>query len=139
MWEVYKFGGTSITKIGFDVILDIIKNKTKKKVIVLSALSGVTDLLIDLVNNFSNTKLNKIKKKYLDLAYSLNLKKKNIEKFIEKFTELENLFKETNKDNIIIAYGEILSTYLLSLYSNIKLLDSREIIIKYKTGFSCKA
>ena len=76
MWEVYKFGGTSITKIGFDVILDIIKNKTKKKVIVLSALSGVTDLLIDLVNNFSNTKLNKIKKKYLDLAYSLNLKKK---------------------------------------------------------------
>ena len=54
MWEVYKFGGTSITKAGFDLIKSIIKNSSDKKiVVVLSAISTVTDMLIDLTENYS--------------------------------------------------------------------------------------
>ena len=46
MSVVLKFGGSSITKIGFHVIVnEIKKNSSKKIVIVLSALFNTTNLL----------------------------------------------------------------------------------------------
>ena len=54
---VQKFGGTSLGSVErFDVVAEIIKKASKKTkiVVVVSAMSGETNRLIDLANSFGN-------------------------------------------------------------------------------------
>ena len=138
MWEVYKFGGTSITKDGFDLIKSIIKNKGEKKiVIVLSAISTVTDTLVDLTENYSEKLFNVVTSKYSSLGRSLNLNTESMAVLNNHFDKLKSLFLNSNDNNLKIGYGEILSTVLLNLYINITLLYSRSIVKKNGDRFLC--
>ena len=61
MWEIYKFGGTSITKNGFNLIKQIIQNRNSKIVIVLSAINQVTNILYQLSEKYDKNIFEQLK------------------------------------------------------------------------------
>ena len=90
MIEVHKFGGSSQTKHGYNVIKSMIyshreSNKRLKIIIVVSAISNVTNLLIDFIKNPNNNSLNIIKNINKDFANELNI---DIKDLIECFENL---------------------------------------------------
>jgi bifunctional diaminopimelate decarboxylase / aspartate kinase len=138
MWEVYKFGGTSITKKGFDKINNIIDSRNYKIVIILSAISNVTNLLFQLVKQKDITIFNDIKQIHVDLMNKLSIKNKII--IHDKINDLHKMvFNNKTDTEDIIAYGEILSTLILNEYLKKKtfLIDSRHIIKHTNGKFNC--
>ncbi len=142
MYEVLKFGGSSLTKDGINNILKIInihkKNKKDLKlVIVLSAIQNTTNLLYQCLNNYHFNTFNKIKLIHYNIINDLGIR--NSDMFFKNINNLEQKiinYHENNNINIkneLIAWGELLSTQILHQYlieNNINniLLDSREII-----------
>lgn len=125
-WKVLKFGGSSITKIGFDNIIDRIKKikeleENVQIMIVLSAKKNVTNLLInknyDIVKNIHNDFMNEL---------DLNQDSKEI---INKLYD----FKKSNRS--IISLGEILSTSIFYEYLNSKVTNRLTTKLLYSTNF----
>jgi aspartate kinase len=136
--KVIKFGGTSQSVIGYKKLVEII-NQTiltdEKLVIVLSAVSGVTNLL----EKFLETK----EKKYIDEVILKNIK--FVDELNKEFPSnkifIDYIFKllftfvsdyETNNNVYlkakIIGYGEIISTHILyQLVQNLS--DKKKIIL----------
>mgnify|MGYP002847871693 CR=1 FL=1 len=125
-WVVLKFGGSSITKLGFNSIIkrinQIIKNENKNIVLVLSAIKNTTNFLL-------NDKKKEALNLNLDLANELNLN----EEIKVKLKNVVNNPKKNKRE--LVSIGEILSTNILFEYLkknqnnyDIDLLDSREFI-----------
>lgn len=148
MTHVYKLGGTSQCKAGYDKIAHILKTSTERNFIILSAVSGVTDSLV----KFTETKdltcvrdaivlnhilLNELK---LDKSVIKDIENKLIsiaQKYIKSF-DTSSIYEKSE----IIGYGEILSTnifnmYLNSLKINNKLLNSYDYIYSKKEIYQC--
>lgn len=152
---VYKLGGTSQCKAGYDRLINIINttsavNNRINKFVVLSAVSGVTNNLI----KFTETK----DLKYIDNVIKLNsnlINELNIEslffnyicsdlnemakKYIESF-DINDVYAKSE----IIGYGEVISTNIFSTYLSIKdikhrLLNSYEYIFCKKEIYQCNS
>ena len=111
-YVVLKFGGTSINKNGFQIMSNKIhelRKKGKKIIIVVSAIRGVTDNLIE--GQHSIKDLITI---YNDLFFTT----------IEKIHHNVNI---NNKDEII-SIGETLSAYVVSEKLNIDYVNARNFI-----------
>ena len=55
--KVIKFGGTSVANPdSLSLVIDIIKNSDQRQLVVVSALSGITDLLSTMAKRASNSK-----------------------------------------------------------------------------------
>ena len=146
-WVIIKLGGTSQCKTGYNNIIKIIQeNKENKFIFVLSALSGITNLL----EKFTQTKDFELVSKVLEKNREfLNTLQDNgySNSFYEKFIEDCNQYKNNPDNDIyeqskIIGYGEVLSTNILYYYLNnfkdigkIKLLDSYKFIKSKKETF----
>lgn len=156
---VMKFGGTSVKDASaMNKVLDIISKSTfSKNIIVLSACSGMTDLLINLteeslfsldkanksLNNFFNHHENLINQlihlqSNKDIAFNYLNQSYNI---IQDLILGINILNEcTEKSyNTIVAQGEIIASsifYIASKEKNLNstLLDSRQYIILNKIG-----
>ena len=121
--KVLKFGGSSQLLETYNIILNRLKNdKNTKYIIVLSAIKGITNNLIDFVNlkNFSVWKqvLNKNK----ELALECNC---NNNKFIK---EMENKLWDLENDKIeIMAMGEFFTTNILSHFLQKNLISAKFI------------
>ena len=123
---VLKFGGTSQVKSTYDMILDRI-NITKdsvKYVIVLSAMSGVTNKLIDYQSTKNTISLNWIINKNTTLSSECG---------VSIDDEITNLIKLSYDDIGVIAQGEYLTCGILNKYlnkNNIKseLISSLDVI-----------
>ena len=128
--KVLKFGGTSVGSIENIQNVKNIINDGEKKVIVLSAMSGTTNILVSIANNIAEKALNKatetineLQKKYFivvdDLLQdqTINNDTKNYIKGIFNFL-LECINKEHSQalENEIVAQGELLSTYMFNGY-----------------------
>ena len=123
-WIVLKFGGSSITKLGFDSIVKIINeiladNSDTKIIVVLSAIKNVTNLLL-------NKKFEEVKNISNKLMIELNFNNDLIKK-------INNIYNFQQDDINIIALGEIISTnifynYYYNLNQNVKLLNSKDFI-----------
>lgn len=142
MIKVLKFGGTSvqnsecIRRVG-----DIIQNLSEKSLIVVSAMSGITDKLLSLaVSNNEQRKIliKEIENKHLDLIEDLNLGQKAINILDIELNEIKEIADRSifspKEIDTILSKGEILSSNLIQLYLeskfvNISHLDSREVII----------
>jgi bifunctional diaminopimelate decarboxylase / aspartate kinase len=124
MWEVLKFGGSSLKGNGMKQITSIIKNNNSKKVIVLSAVGGITDLLYKLSEGFDNTIYELLLVVYFDLLTLLK-----IDDSKEILQKLEDLKKETDKD-IIVSYGEELSVLIFSKYLEKLKIKHKNIDVK---------
>ena len=149
--KVIKFGGTSVANSNaIKSVFNIIKKNQDKTLIVVSALSGVTDNLssmIDLAVEGDNSyikKLKYLKKRHVDLINeSLDIKSQKkliiflhakINEIKDLLTSIESLGESTNKSySRILSYGEILSSsviYEILKHNklNLVLKDSRDLI-----------
>lgn len=138
---VIKFGGTSVSRNDrIQTICDIVvREKSRNPIVVVSALSGVTDLLLSLSHKNKNeltVVLRDIKKIHMRLVNSIWKDKKNrsdIESYIdEKMLELlhiikNNIISKKALDNIV-SFGEIMSSYIVSKALQSRSISSRQII-----------
>jgi aspartate kinase len=153
MYIVYKLGGTSQCKVGYDrLITEIKKNLNKNKIfIVLSAVSGVTNNLV----KFTETKNHMYIDNVLDLNYKLikelDLKEEDFEEIKSKLINIcSNYIKSFDISDIyekseIIGYGEVFSTNIFYKYINfhiyayITLKNSYDYIKSKKEIFQCNS
>jgi aspartate kinase len=129
---VWKFGGTSQLYSTYNMILqklEQLKDKNIKVVIVLSAISGITNKLLDLVLHDKNNVFDIIEQNYL-LATKCNV---NIKEVSENFIS-ECMHKKSLDDQIsIVSKGEFFTATILNNYlqlNNIKstFMSSLEVI-----------
>lgn len=149
--KVLKFGGSSVgTPKKIENCIDIISKDKEIRAVVFSAFGGVTDALINVGKLASNgiesykEDLKKIEERHLDTIKDLipvEKRTKIIVHIDNEFKELEDILKgiyyvkelsEKSLD-LIMSFGERLSTYIISQALNLKLecefLDTRKIII----------
>lgn len=120
---VAKFGGTSVSSAkSIETLCDIVKKELQKDpIVVVSALKGVTDLLLSLPSLPKYkyiSELTKLKKLHQDLIDSVfNKEKEEIKKFISaKVKEITKLKLSTDKQALdkLSSFGEIMSSYIIA-------------------------
>lgn len=139
---VLKFGGTSVGSAkNIQKVVQIIAAIHEPKIVVLSAVSGTTNTLLEICSQLQNDlkdnallNVHQLHNRYLDLIndlYKTPLYKGKARGFLTiQFNELISLIKTTEAatiDNIIVAQGEILSTNLVQLYLNESAISSQLI------------
>ena len=155
MSVVYKLGGTSQCKIGYDKLIEILKTSDKQIFIVLSAVSGVTNNLVKFTETKDIDYINKVIELNDNLVKSLGLEHNVLHKIYTLYDDLYTLAKEYIKsfeiDDIyckseIIGYGEILSTNIFNIYINTiyidrihSLLNSYDYIFSKKEIYQCNS
>lgn len=147
--RVIKFGGTSVsTPALLKVVKRIAESGKKPCVVVVSALSGVTDELCNVYNFItpdtqkSIQLFNKVVARHIEFTESLHLKKADIEyvtKQINQISEetillIRNAGKKKSCDekvsDQILSTGERFSSQIISgLVTGSQLIDSRQLII----------
>lgn len=129
---VIKLGGTSQTKLGYDLLVS--KLSTDKTVVVVSAMKGITNKLIHLVDNFNslstNTKTEFIKKNIFEPNIKLGL-----ELGFETLYFLENEMNyilllinkgrlELQEKIILISMGETFTAKILNKFLEMNKINS---------------
>ena len=129
--KILKFGGTSLGSIeNLNKVKNILKNDYDQKIVVCSAMSGVTDQLVSLSENIKlkNTEqialqLYKLKEKHIDVIDNLVEEegaqrkiKKEISKMIDEISKLSTMEHSEVLHSKIITRGEALLTHLFSSY-----------------------
>jgi len=128
--KVLKFGGTSVGSIeNIKHVKDII-NDGEKKVVVLSAMSGTTNILVSIASDIESKlpnqaieTINTLHEKYIKVVDGLilndarNLKVKEYIATVFNFL-IDSTYKEFSKnlENAILAQGELLSTFMFNCY-----------------------
>lgn len=149
--NVLKFGGSSVAN-SHNIIksVAIINEKAGRKIVVVSALGGVTDTLVDIIHKAKNKDnsykliLSKIKYRHLETAKELLPKEKqnDLNDYIESsFAHLDTLLEgcfllgelSSKTTDVILSYGELISSRIIFeklKLSNTKVVyaDSRELI-----------
>jgi aspartate kinase len=135
--KVLKFGGTSQIKETYKMINEIIKSEPNNKfIIVLSAIKGITNKLLD----FVNTKNFKLWHEILEINKSLNDSLYNNESKFIKYME-DKLWNLDNDKIEIVAMGEFFTTNILNDYLNenhikSKFISSFDIIKSNQSNFN---
>ncbi|RJQ36934.1 aspartate kinase [Candidatus Microgenomates bacterium] len=137
---IAKFGGTSVSSSkNIESIAEIVKKQIDKNpVVVVSALSGITDLLLSLTKGTKTQKkeiIEKIRTKHFDLIKNFWKDKDSsvVKEFVEKkLNEVKKVSAVDNcgksfKDNLV-SYGEIMSSYIISKAINSKGIESVPVI-----------
>lgn len=132
--KILKFGGTSLGSIeNLNKVKNILKNDYDQKIVVCSAMSGVTDELVSLSENIKlkNTEqialqLYKLKEKHIDVIDNLVEEeeerrkiKKGVSKIINEISELSTMKYSEVLHSKIITRGEALLTHIFSSYLNL--------------------
>lgn len=135
MMKVLKFGGTSVGNAESitSVLKHCLKEKTKKKIIVLSANAGITDMLVEIINLLPHNRdeaeniSDEISDKLCTIASDLDLFGEPFDRLEEMLDLLNELIKGAYKldylspkvANRILALGEYISTSLfIDFYNN---------------------
>ncbi|UCD02327.1 MAG: aspartate kinase [Promethearchaeota archaeon] len=152
---VMKFGGSCLQNANsFEQTIEIIKNYlTKSKLIIVSsAMKGITDKLIDFYKKSCTesseceqivTEIYNIHRKLInqiivskkdEFTESIEFLRKNIEELTQLGKLVRLIRPSLHIQDLIISYGEKLSTYILTQYLNsknitTKFISSHEIII----------
>ncbi|KKN50944.1 hypothetical protein LCGC14_0627620 [marine sediment metagenome] len=150
-----KFGGSCLENSrSFEQITKIIKNYLKKSklIIVCSAMKGITDKLIDFYNKSCNEgaecdyiieEIKKIHNKLInqiidsnkkEYEKSINYLRRNIDELLQLGRVIQLIRPSLDIQDLIISYGERLSTFILTQYLNSidiksEFISSNELII----------
>lgn len=153
--RVLKFGGTSVKDAeAMQRVENILEQFTGKLIVVLSATSGTTNILLEMLTFASKGILeeaqklkNESKKRHFEIIEKLGLMSSNslIEEIEGVFQNLESLLKgvyylrETTEraSDVAISFGETISTKIFTEYLKAKnkkcvWFDAREVIITSK-------
>lgn len=153
--NVLKFGGSSVANAtSIEKVIHIIKSQSKEQSIyvVVSALGGVTDLLLKAGNQAASnnqeykTTLLEIEKRHLDAVKSLIplvSQSSVISKVKSELNALESLCEgvfllselSSKTEAVLASFGELLSSYIIVEAAKVKelditLKDSRDLIVK---------
>lgn len=128
---VLKFGGTSVGSVeNFRKVAEIVRNTRGDKIVVLSAMSGVTNTLVQITDLLEQGQsenalelINGLNQKYLDVARELLdsdeayykaqvVLKKHHQTLLTMTSEEFN----SDQEKIVLAQGELVSTNLFQLY-----------------------
>jgi aspartate kinase len=133
-----KFGGSCFKGIkSIKRVIKIIKEDKRKKIIVVSAFYGITNLLIDLIEtavrdeNLMKEKLGQLKEKHLNILKKFGISSLG-DNFLLRFEKLEKLFLGIHYTQditdltkaAILSYGERFSAIILSMILNKNSLNS---------------
>lgn len=128
--KVLKFGGTSVgSPERMRRLMDII-NPTERQIVVLSAVSGTTNNLVDIASFLydkkheeANTLIDILEAKYIDFIKELFPKQEYLKKAAHLITEHFNSVRAFTQDlftvyeeRIILSKGELISTALFTYY-----------------------
>ena len=101
--KVLKFGGMSVANAkSVKKVIEIISKENSKSIVIVSALSGITDLLLDAINSSKKSKksfinfLNKIEEKHLTLikkSLKINNQSESISFLKQKINEIESILE----------------------------------------------
>ncbi len=131
--KILKFGGTSVGSVdNLRRVKDILITEEDDKIVVCSAMSGVTDQLVRLVESvkFKDSEaiarhLHRLESKHNDVIDQLieskdlqNTLKSNISIMITEMFEIASQDYSAEINSRIITYGETLLTYIFSEYLN---------------------
>jgi aspartokinase len=141
---VLKFGGTSQLKSTYDLIINKIKSNNKNKyIIIMSAISGITTLLLSYSKNKNITDLNRIIELNNGLADNCNV---DINDIIDNLKLISQQLNSTDEIVSFVAQGEFFTCNILNRYlnnneiksefiSSLDIIDSNQenllIIVKY--------
>ena len=146
--KVLKFGGTSVGTVeSLSSVKKIVEGRRKPVIIVVSALGGVTDMLISTARAAAAGEEDEYKKTYaniirrhhdvIDGMVPEHLKDDTRSEVDRMLEELGNIFKGVSLLNdlssrsldTIVSYGERLSSFIISrIIKGARLFDSRRII-----------
>lgn len=152
--KVLKFGGTSVgTPQRMQNISQLITEDAQSKVVVLSAMSGTTNTLVEISDYLykknpegANTIINQLEQKYVEHVFNLYRTeevRQKLAKFLhEEFDYLRSFTKvhfTSFEEKVILAQGEIMSTNMIASYLqecgvNALLINALDIIRTDKNG-----
>jgi len=140
---IMKFGGSCLVdRSAFKKIIKILKiYKDEKKIVVASAFSGITELLLNTAQNVNNSRIIEdniaiLEKKHFNMIEQIFKEdtvhyEKAKDWVDEKLSDLEDAFADIKEfglepyyQDLILSFGEILSTYILNQYILSKGLES---------------
>lgn len=144
MYKVLKFGGSSLgNSKRLKQVANIIKTIEGKKIVVLSAMQGTTDIL-DIIcglalkqkNNEVNNQISCLKERYFKTINELQLNNLILNHINKLFNELINIINSEKYYNFkkeILSYGEIITSYifynLLKKYNfNVSLISALDFM-----------
>ncbi|MDH5598672.1 MAG: aspartate kinase [Cyclobacteriaceae bacterium] len=128
---VYKFGGTSVgLPERMHKVAQIINKDSQKKIVVLSAVAGTTNTLVQIGENLQLKKISDAQEKvhylknhyrnYIDHLYSTDEKKAEAKVITDEiFETISYIIKDdfsVESEKKLLAQGEIISTNLFHLY-----------------------
>ena len=148
--KVYKFGGTSVgTPDRMKHVAELITAEREKKIIVLSAISGTTNALVEIGKLFqlgningSIARLEELRASYNPFMQGLLSKTSSKERAVkivnQYFDEMHRLIHQPfNRQilKIIIVNGELITTHLFQIYLNERYPDFATLI--HASEFMC--
>ncbi len=146
--KILKFGGTSVGSVeNLNKVKDILISDTEKKIVVCSAMSGVTNHLVQLIEYVKladseaiTRNLHQLETKHSQVIDELiadqelrNTLKNDLSSMITEMFDLSNQQYTEIIDSSIVTYGETLLTHIFSSYLNATgvsnvLLDAKEFM-----------
>ena len=128
--RVLKFGGTSVGSVENMIQVKEIINDQEKKIVVLSAMSGTTNVLVAISDAIKDGNKRKASKDIdaLEISYNATIQSLfvdveilyQVQEYVQDiFYELRTAIDKTHTQylyNTIVSYGELLSTYIFSAY-----------------------
>ncbi len=146
--KILKFGGTSVGSVeNLHRVREILTADQEDKIVVCSAMSGVTDQLLRLVENIKygdaeavTRNLHKLESKHYDVIDQLieeqgvkNTLKDGVSAIITEMFEISSQEYSETVNSKIVTYGETLLTYIFSGFLNAinitnVLLDAKEFM-----------
>ncbi|MHA7059809.1 aspartate kinase [Aquimarina sp. M1] len=140
--KVLKFGGTSVGSVeNLYKVRDILINDGEQKIVVCSAMSGVTDQLVNLVEYIKlkdgeaiTRNLHKLESKHIEVIDELiedavlrNELKDNVSSMITNMLELSNQEYSEVLNAKVLTFGETLLTYIFSNFLQVNGVDNKLI------------
>ena len=135
---VMKFGGTSLAnQERIKNVADIVKTRLgKKPIVVVSAIAGITDKLLNLANNSAKgedtkERLDEIISLHQEILRSLELKEDVLDKEIKELSDIIKgvyLLREISPRSLdlVVSFGERFSSMILSEYLNKQGIKSKQ-------------
>ena len=125
---VMKFGGTSLGSAErIKALANIVaKHKDRKPVVVVSAVSGITDKLIEAAQaafNKAGLHVDEIEKKHKDILNGLNLDSSLVDNELKELKEILDVIAKVKDDSnkimdIVCSFGERMSSRIVAAYFN---------------------
>ncbi|MCB0701717.1 MAG: lysine-sensitive aspartokinase 3 [Candidatus Kapaibacterium sp.] len=138
---VLKFGGTSVKDAEtINKVLNIVSIDNTKKVIIVSAHAGVTNLLVEICNSKKDTissLLSQLYKIHSGIAKDLNILDSTKEFIMNELSEIDVITNylplSPQLKDVVMSKGEVLSSMLIYTYfkeqgKSIAFVDSREVM-----------